>query len=175
MRADKEQQWLTNGQSKFLLTMVNFFFCECAAKVSVDAKSCPSCGDAKAKAKAEQRALATRPLWQKAIPWVIIAGIAFGVAQCVSSVGDGPSTCDKFALRDAAVQKEFGGTAYEAERDLRLNLGKTELGAGHIYMVEDNAGRKFRLIARAKNYGQEGVCQLTFTHKVRANDNWEAL
>ena len=66
-----------------------FFFCECGAKVSVDAKACPSCGDTKAKAKALSRI--PTPLWLKAVPWVIIGLIVFGISKCVSSLPDTPT------------------------------------------------------------------------------------
>lgn len=66
-----------------------FFFCECGTKVSVDAKSCPSCGDTKAKAKAKKRALAAMPFWKRtirrAVPWAIVGGIIFAVSK------DGPA------------------------------------------------------------------------------------
>lgn len=46
MKPQKPQVFTDDGK---------FFFCECGAKVSVDAISCPSCGDMKTKEKAIQR------------------------------------------------------------------------------------------------------------------------
>ena len=50
-----------------------FFFCECGHKVSVDAKACPSCGDAKAKEKALKRL----PITQRPIGIVKILFLSF--------------------------------------------------------------------------------------------------
>ena len=60
-----------------------FFFCECGAKVSVDAKSCPSCGDTKAKDKAEKRESATMSAWTPLWVFLIVASILlWGVNSC---------------------------------------------------------------------------------------------
>lgn len=56
-----------------------FFFCECGGKVSIDAKTCPHCGDAKTKEKAKKREYENAPAGAKVFANFATAALVFAV------------------------------------------------------------------------------------------------
>ena len=140
---------MTKSKQQIFTDDGKFFFCECGAKVSVDAKACPSCGDRKAKVKANKRFAETRPIYIRMMPAIIIGLIVVGISKCVSSIPESDPNATRScsgARENSVVHSVRYGVKYQLK-----DPDSFEFISARPVKSEEEKLRSYEIIYRAKN------------------------
>ena len=146
MKPQKSQVFTDDGK---------FFFCECGAKVSVDAISCPSCGDTKTKEKAIQRQAVDYDYENKErkgngeeFDWKYIWFIVVGIPLFIILVLLNPNSGDK-SKPPYACQFSDGAVLYGIRSSVKERLNNP--GSFEFIRSEKIDKGRYRVFFRGEN------------------------